>query len=48
VAVAYAEIVEPHTLVPVADDYVGPARAMLAGVVDGVRLLDNDALMMGA
>jgi pantoate--beta-alanine ligase len=39
--VAYAEVVDPISLVPLGDEYAGAARALLAGVVEGVRLLDN-------
>ncbi|MHB8378526.1 MAG: pantoate--beta-alanine ligase [Acidimicrobiales bacterium] len=41
VEVAYAQIVDPSTLVPSRDDETGERRALVAGVVDGVRLLDN-------
>lgn len=39
--VAYAEVVSPSTLVPSRDDETGERRALVAGLVDGVRLLDN-------
>lgn len=41
VDVAYAEVVDPLTLTPATDGEVGARRAMLAGVVEGVRLIDN-------
>ena len=41
VVVGYAEVVDPATLGPLDDGYAGPARALVAGVVDGVRLIDN-------
>ncbi len=41
VVVGYAEVVDPATLRALDDDAVGRARAMVAGVVDGVRLIDN-------
>ena len=41
--VAYAEVVDPVTLVPTVDDEVGERRALLAGIIDGVRLIDNAA-----
>ena len=40
VEVAYAEVVDPVSLEPL-DDYEGEGRALLAGLVEGVRLLDN-------
>jgi pantoate--beta-alanine ligase len=39
--VAYAEVVDPATLAPRGDAEGGPARALVAAIVDGVRLLDN-------
>ena len=41
VDVAYAEVVDPLSLVPLDDEYAGVGRALLAGLVEGVRLLDN-------
>ena len=41
IEVAYAEVVEPLLLVPVDNEYAGTARVLLAGVVQGVRLIDN-------
>jgi pantoate--beta-alanine ligase len=39
--VAYAEVVDPVTLVPSSDEETGSRRALVAGFVEGVRLLDN-------
>ena len=39
--VAYAEVVDPLSLEPVTPEYAGTARVLLAGVVQGVRLIDN-------
>ena len=41
IEVAYAEVVEPLLLNPIDDHYEGTARVLLAGVVQGVRLIDN-------
>jgi len=41
VRVAYADVVDPVTLVPSRDDETGERRALLAGAVEGVRLIDN-------
>ncbi len=41
VRVAYADVVDPVTLAPSRDDETGERRALLAGIVEGVRLLDN-------
>ncbi len=41
VDVAYADVVNPETLVPSRDDETGERRALVAGLVEGVRLLDN-------
>ncbi len=41
VEMAYAEVVDPLTLERTGDDETGPRRALVAGVVDGVRLIDN-------
>lgn len=41
VEVSYAEIVDESTLIPSGDDEAGARRALVAGVVEGVRLLDN-------
>lgn len=47
VDVAYAEIVHPVTLVPVKEHFEGEARALVAGVVDHVRLIDNAPITLG-
>jgi len=39
--VAYAEVVDPVTFAPCGDDEVGERRALVAAVVNGVRLIDN-------
>ena len=39
--VAYAEVVDPITLAMTRDDEHGERRALVAGVIDGVRLIDN-------
>jgi pantoate--beta-alanine ligase len=41
VDVAYAEVVDPRTLESTSDSESGPKRALVAGFVDGVRLIDN-------
>ena len=41
VDVAYAEVVHATSLRPLADDDSGAARALVAGVIEGVRLIDN-------
>jgi pantoate--beta-alanine ligase len=41
VEIAYAEIVEPTTFKACRDDESGPRRALVAGLVEGVRLIDN-------
>jgi pantoate--beta-alanine ligase len=41
VDVAYAEVVDPATLLPSNDFETGPRRALVAGFIDGIRLLDN-------
>jgi pantoate--beta-alanine ligase len=41
VDIAYADVVNPTTLVPSRDDEIGERRALVAGLVEGVRLLDN-------
>lgn len=46
VEVAYWELVDPATLRPVDDEWRGPARALVAGIIDGVRLIDNSALVL--
>lgn len=47
VEVAYAEVVDPATLEPLDDAAAGPARALVAGVVEGVRLIDNGPVEVG-
>ena len=44
VEVAYADIVDVETLVALADGDRRTARALVAGFVEGVRLVDNDAI----
>ena len=39
--VAYADVVDPVSLAPLDDADEGEGRALLAGLVEGVRLLDN-------
>lgn len=46
--VAYAEVVNPVTLVPTTDDEVGERRALIAGTIEGVRLIDNAAVFVEA
>ncbi|MGC2486782.1 MAG: pantoate--beta-alanine ligase [Acidimicrobiales bacterium] len=41
IEVAYADVVDPTTLEPTSDAEAGCRRALVAGFVDGVRLLDN-------
>jgi pantoate--beta-alanine ligase len=41
VEVAYAEVVDPATLRPLVTGEMGPARLLVAGRVEGVRLIDN-------
>jgi pantoate--beta-alanine ligase len=41
VEVAYAEVADPADLRPSGDDESGERRALVAGVVEGVRLIDN-------
>jgi pantoate--beta-alanine ligase len=41
VQIGYAEVVDPLTLRAWSDEDHGDARAIIAGIVDGVRLLDN-------
>ena len=45
--VAYVDIVDDRTLQPVGDEVTGPARALVAGLVEGVRLIDNEELWLG-
>lgn len=46
--VAYAEVVDPLTLIPTKDDEAGERRALLAGLVGGVRLIDNAPVVVKA
>ena len=48
VQVAYADVVDPLTLLPTRDDERGARRALVAGVVDGVRLIDNAPVVVAA
>jgi len=48
VRVAYADVVDPFTFVPARDDESGPRRALVAGVVDGIRLIDNAPVVVAA
>ncbi len=48
VLVAYADVVDETSLVSVPDEYRGRARALVAGTVDGVRLIDNVSLRVGS
>jgi len=41
VTVAYAEVVDPLTLAPSSDEESGERRALVAGIIEGVRLIDN-------
>jgi pantoate--beta-alanine ligase len=41
VTLAYAEVVDPMTLAPAGDGETGERRALVAGFVEGVRLIDN-------
>jgi pantoate--beta-alanine ligase len=41
VEIAYAEVVDPITLGASRDDECGERRALIAGLVEGVRLIDN-------
>jgi pantoate--beta-alanine ligase len=46
--VAYAEVVDPATCESVTDAFSGDARALVAAVVDGVRLVDNGPVRLRA
>ena len=46
VEVVYAEVVDPVTFAPASDEDSGEARALVAAVVDGVRLIDNGAVQL--
>lgn len=41
VEIAYADVVDPLTLRALGNGDTGAARALIAGIVDGVRLIDN-------
>jgi pantoate--beta-alanine ligase len=41
VDIAYADVVDPATLAPSGDGETGERRALIAGYVEGVRLIDN-------
>lgn len=43
----YLELVDPDTFLPVADDYRGPATAIVAARVGSTRLIDNRVLNLG-
>jgi pantoate--beta-alanine ligase len=44
--VAYADVVDPFTFQSSGDDEEGERRAMVAGVVSGVRLIDNASVVI--
>jgi pantoate--beta-alanine ligase len=44
VDVAYADVVDVLTLQPLSDEDRGVGRALVAGVVEGVRLIDNEEI----
>jgi len=44
VDVAYADVVDEVTLQPLGDEDRGVGRALVAGVVEGVRLIDNEEI----
>jgi pantoate--beta-alanine ligase len=46
VAVAYAAVVDNESLQRVSAHYEGPARLLLAGEIDGVRLIDNGPVVI--
>ncbi len=48
VEVAYADVVDPVRLVPAGDDEAGERRALVAGIIDGVRLIDNGPVTLVA
>lgn len=47
VDVDYVELVDPATFLPVADDYRGPATAIVAARVGTTRLIDNRSVSLG-
>jgi pantoate--beta-alanine ligase len=44
--VVYAEVVDPVTFAPSTDEDSGDARALVAAIVDGVRLIDNGPVLL--
>jgi pantoate--beta-alanine ligase len=46
VEVVYAEVVDPVTSAPSGDGDSGEARALVAAIVDGVRLIDNGPVLL--
>jgi pantoate--beta-alanine ligase len=46
VDVVYAEVVDPVTFAPSGDDACGDARALVAGIIDRVRLIDNGPVVL--
>jgi pantoate--beta-alanine ligase len=48
VDVAYAEVVDPVTFVTARDGELGERRALVAGIVEGVRLIDNAPVTLAA
>lgn len=48
VALDYLAVVVPSTFIPVNDDYRGKAIVLIAAEVDGVRLIDNEQIYLGA
>jgi pantoate--beta-alanine ligase len=48
VATAYAEVVHPATFVAARDGDEGEFRALIAGIVEGVRLIDNAPVILSS
>ncbi len=48
VTVAYADVVDPARVVASSDDESGERRALVAGIIDGVRLIDNGPVTLVA
>ncbi len=48
VALDYLAVVVPSTFIPVNDDYRGKAIVLIAAEVDGIRLIDNEQIYLGA
>lgn len=46
VDVDYADVVDPSTFAPSSDQQSGEARALIAAIVDGVRLIDNGPVVL--